>query len=128
MNWRRVTALVFLGAGLAAAATNAALADAAEQRDWATLRKLIGAGGVNAAQVDGTTPLHWAVHHDDAEMVALLVKAGANVNVINRYGVAPLALACTNGNAAIVNLLLNAGADANAKMRQHGRLAGVAHG
>jgi ankyrin repeat protein len=122
MNWGKITALVLVGAGLAAVAAAAlgatALADAAEQRDWTTLRKLLGTGvDVNAAQVDGTTALHWAVHHADAGVVALLVKAGANVNAVNRYGVPPLAPACTNGNAAIVNLLLEAGADANATMK-----------
>jgi ankyrin repeat protein len=69
------------------------------------------------AQVDGTTALHWAAYHDDVETVALLVRAGANVNAVNRYGVPPLAQACTNGNAAIVKVLLQAGADANATMK-----------
>jgi ankyrin repeat protein len=113
-----MSGLVLLGAGLAApavAASRAALADAAEQRDNTSVRKLLGTGvDVNAAQVDGTTALHWAVYHDDAETVALLVRAGADVNAVNRYGVPPLAQACTNRNAAIVKLLLQAGADANA--------------
>src|SRR6266700_8271445 len=104
MHWRKIGGLVLLGAGLAApavAAGRAALADAAEQRDNPAVRKLLGTGvDVNAAQVDGTTALHWAAYHDDAETVALLVRAGAHVN----YGVPPLAQACTNGNAAIVKL------------------------
>src|SRR5262245_34136088 len=121
MHWRKISGLVLLGAGLAAPAAGAsrtALADAAEQRDKTTVRRLLGTGvDVNAAQVDGATALHWAAYNDDAETVALLIRAGANVNAVNRYGVPPLAQACTNGNAAIVKQLLNAGADANATMK-----------
>jgi ankyrin repeat protein len=102
----------------AGAAERAALADAAERRDQASVRALLQTGvDVNAAQVDGTTALHWAAYNDDAETVTLLVRAKANVNAVNRYGVPPLALASTNGNAAIVKLLLEAGADANAMMK-----------
>jgi ankyrin repeat protein len=118
MKWRKIGALVVLGAGYGVAAERAALADATEQRDKTGVRKLLGTGvDVNAAQVDGTTALHWAAYHDDVETVRLLVEAGANVNVVNRYGVPPLAQACTNGNDAIVKLLLEAGADANATMK-----------
>ena len=120
MLWQKFSGLV-LAAGFAASAVSAsrsALADAAEQRDQTTVRKLIETGAdINSAQVDGTTALHWAAYHDDAETVALLVRAGANVNAVNRYGVPPLAPACTNGNAAIVKILLHAGANANATMK-----------
>jgi len=121
MTWRRTGGLVLLGLGLAtaAAAESAALADAAEHRDWVGVRALLqrNAADVNAPQVDGTTALHWAVYHDDAEAVRLLVQARANANAVNRYGVPPLALASTNGSAVIVALLLEAGADANATMK-----------
>ena len=121
MNWRNITGTVLLTLGLIApamAAPRAELADAAEQREMATVRKLLGTGAdVNAAQVDGTTALHWATYNDDAGTVALLVRAGASVNAVNRYGVPPLTQACTNGNAAIVKQLLDAGADPNATMK-----------
>ena len=61
------------------------------------------------------TALHWAAHHDDAEIAELLLRAGANVQAANRYGVTPLSLACTNGNGALVERLLKAGADPNAR-------------
>jgi ankyrin repeat protein len=113
---KRINGLILLAVSLASARTP--LADAVEQRDQASVRKLLGERvDVNAAQVDGTTALHWATYHDDAETVALLVRVGANANAVNRYGVPPLAQACTNGNAAIVKLLLEAGADANATMK-----------
>src|SRR5687768_1658209 len=121
MDWRRIAGFVLFGLGLAAAAgaaERAPLADAAEQRDQPGVRTLLKTGAdVNGAQVDGTTALHWAAHHDDAELLTLLVRARANVNAANRYGVPPLALASTNGSAAAVTLLLEAGADANAAMK-----------
>ena len=53
----------------------AALADAAEQRDMpASARSSQTGVDVNAAQVDGTTALHWAAYNDDAETAALLVQ------------------------------------------------------
>ena len=55
----------------------------------------------NAPQVDGTTALHWAAHHDDLEAARLLLKAGAKVSAANRYGVTPLSLACTNGSGPV---------------------------
>src|SRR5262245_44391138 len=121
MHWQKTTGLIIVGLGLAGsavAAERAALADAAERRDHAGVRALLQKGvDVNAAQVDGTTALHWAAYNDDPETVALLVRAKANVNAVNSYGVPPLALACTNGNAVIGKLLLEGGADANAAMK-----------
>src|SRR5437868_5003270 len=118
MDWRGLLRTIGVGAALLAvpahAEVRAALADAAEQRDTTGVRRLLATReDVSAAQVDGTTALHWAAYNDDAETAALLVRAGANVNAVNRYGVPPLAQACINGNVTIVNLLLQAGADPN---------------
>ena len=64
-------------------------------------------------EVDGTTPLHWAAHHDHLEIAGLLLDAGAVVDATNRYGVTPLALASVNGSTAMITRLLDAGADPN---------------
>ena len=109
--------LMFGLAGVAVAAERPALADAAERGNTSLVRTLLDArADVNAAQVDGTTALHWAVYRDDLETARLLVRAGANVNAVNRFGVPPLSLACTNGNSALVALLIDGGADANASL------------
>ena len=74
MHWRTITGLILLAAAPAVVARSP-LADAAEQRDSASVRKLLGTrSDVNATQVDGTTALHWAAYHDDADTVALLVR------------------------------------------------------
>ena len=120
MNWRTPVGLMLLGAGLCGsgfAAAPSLVADAAERRDQAKVEELLRGGApVNAAQVDGTTALHWAAYQDDAETAAVLVKAGATVNALNRYGMPPLALACSNGSAVVAKLLLEAGADTNTRM------------
>src|SRR5215210_6571075 len=94
---------VLAGAGLHAAAADALLANAVQQMDRATVRRLLERpADVNASQPDGMTALHWAAYQDDSELVDRLLKAGANVRATNRYGVTPLSLACTNGNVAMV--------------------------
>jgi len=68
---------------------------------------------VNAAEADGSTPLLWAAHANDAELVARLLKAGAKPNVKNQLGSTPLEEAAFNANTAAIQALLVAGADAN---------------
>ena len=94
------------------------LADAAGQGDRAAVRSLLKHGAdVNAAQGDGMTALHWAVYKDDAEMVQMLLSAGANVAATTRINkMTPLFWAAQNGSAQIVDMLLKAGANPNAAL------------
>src|SRR5678815_407424 len=93
MSWRtmgNLALLILCLGGSAVAATPSPVADAAERRDPAAVRALLGgatlgnATGVNVPQPDGTTALHWAAYHDDADIAVVLLKAGANVNAVNR--------------------------------------------
>ena len=112
---RRVGAWLCATAVLSAADTR--LADAAKKHDRPAVQALLKQhADVNASQVDGTTALHWAAHHDDLQLAERLVSAGASVNAANRYGVTALSLACTNGSGPMVELLLKAGADPNTSL------------
>ena len=72
--------------------------------------KMIAAGAdVNAAQGDGTTPLHWAVYKLDTDLVRALLARGAKPDVINEYGSSPLAEAVKAADARLVGMLLDAG-------------------
>src|SRR5262245_42318412 len=85
------------------ATSDVRLIQAETARDAAAVRALLKSrADVNAAQGDGATALHWAVHYDDLAIVELLLRARSRVNAANDLGVTPLYLACTNRNAAIV--------------------------
>jgi len=104
--------LLFLASVTYWAAGKSDVADAVMKRDKAALRTLLQQkADVNAAQIDGTAALHWAVYNNDAEMLDALIGAGAKVDVKNREGVTPLQMASQFGNAKVVDKLLKAGAD-----------------
>ena len=81
MKLRRIIGLCVLVLGVngsGAAAVDATLADAVEQRDHARIKALLNTGvDVDVPQVDGMTALHWAVFQDDAKMVRALVHVWA---------------------------------------------------
>jgi ankyrin repeat protein len=110
---RTIFAVVFC---LAAASTAVAADDGlagliqAGNRD-AALKKIAAGADVNAAQGDGTTPLHWAVYKIDADLARALLERGAKPDVINSYGSSPLAEAAKVGNARLVGMLLDAGSN-----------------
>jgi uncharacterized protein len=110
---RAVFAVMFC---LAAAGTAAAADDSlagliqAGHRD-AALKRIAAGADVNAAQGDGTTPLHWAVYKIDADLARALLERGAKADVMNNYGSTPLAEAVKVANARLVGMLLDAGSN-----------------
>ena len=57
----------------------------------AALDRIRTGADVNAAQPDGTRPIHWAVYKVDYELIDLLLAKKARVDVVNEFGSTPLA-------------------------------------
>src|SRR5204862_5944295 len=118
VNWMRAfcTAIAVTCPVLVAAGKGpAVVADAAQGGDREAVRGLLKqAADVNAAQADGMTALHWAAQKNDAELVRMLLYAGANAKATTRInGYTPLLLAARAGNSEVMEPLLAAGADVN---------------
>src|SRR2546426_1481638 len=88
---RAIFAAVFwLAAAGTAAAADASLAGLIQAGNRDAALKSIAAGtDVNAAQGDGTTPLHWAVYKVDVDLARALLARGAKPDVLNNYGSSP---------------------------------------
>src|SRR6187401_372374 len=88
------------------------LVDAAKSGDRAgALALLAQRVDVNAPEADGTTALHWAVHHHDLDLIDRLIRAGAKVNAKNDFGATPMSEAAILADVGIIEKLLAAGAD-----------------
>ena len=116
-NFKTITFAFFLILGLTQSGY-AALVDMAEYQDWNGVESSISTEDINATQPDGMSALFWAVYYEEADMVSLLLDAGADANVQNRYGLTPLIQSSITGNGEIISMLLDAGADANARTLQ----------
>ena len=97
----------------ATAAAQSPLANLIQNGERAAALEALRAPGtdVDAAQGDGTTPLHWAVYKVDRELVAELLARGAKADATNKYGSSPLAEAAKLGDLGLVKQLLDAGAN-----------------
>jgi len=124
MRITRLVVLMLVAGTTAAVAATSEVADAAMRGDREAVRAALARkADVNAAQVDGTTALHWAVERDDVEVAELLLAAGARVSARTREGVMPLQLAAINGSAGMLGRLIRSGADPNAPLTPAGDTA-----
>ncbi|MDR2128952.1 MAG: ankyrin repeat domain-containing protein [Burkholderiaceae bacterium] len=76
-------------------------------------RQLIAKGA--AINKSGWTPLHYAATGGHAELIKLLLKAGADLDARSPNDSTPLMMAARYGSAESVRLLLKAGADPHAR-------------
>lgn len=73
---------------------------------------LVDGPDVNVRVRDGTgrTPLYMASRRGHANVVTMLLDAGAFVNVPERTGITPLFVSCSQGHSEVASVLLTAGA------------------
>lgn len=66
---------------------------------------------------DGYTPLQTAARHGRDDVVAFLIRKGADVSAADAYGYTPLHLAAEGGHLDVVKRLVQAGAKVDAKTK-----------
>ncbi len=119
---KRLSLLVLLMFCFAAIASAPGLAgkltDALKLRDIAQVRDLLAAGEDVQEKVRGDYPLNVAALFGPAEMVAILLKAGADIEKPGRDGLLPLHNAVLAGRAEIVAILISKGAAVNSRDNQ----------
>ncbi|MHB8207215.1 ankyrin repeat domain-containing protein [Mucilaginibacter sp.] len=71
-------------------------------------------------------PIHSAAAGNHTDIAALLIEAGANINVRQQAGVTPIHSAAQNGNLELLILLLENNADINIRMEGGKRPADLA--
>lgn len=71
---------------------------------------------VNAVNINGSTPVHYAIYYENNDILEVLLKYGANPNVKEIEGIGgctPIHRAVEKNNYELVQTLLKAGADPN---------------
>lgn len=106
-QWEAVDMLIEVGARLT-------LCEMISRGDANDVKALLQIGAnVNEQTLDFSTPLLCAIDEQDAEKVALLLSAGADVNLASMSGT-PLTAAAWRDSTDIVQMLIDAGANVNA--------------
>ena len=84
---------------------------AVRNNDIEKIESLISSGAdVDYCDSQFGSPLITCITRQNIDVLAVLLKYGANVNKVNHFNVAPIEMALKVANASIINLLVNNGA------------------
>ncbi|MCJ1475869.1 Ankyrin-2 [Lambiella insularis] len=72
---------------------------------------------LNARDIGGWTPMHWAVRHGNIEVIDKLVEYGANMEIQNEVGITPLTYALIRHQFETFAYLLDLGCDYNVRTK-----------
>lgn len=95
------------------------VARAAAANDAGAVTRMVAGGGYKADNVDesGRTGLQIAATNGNLQIAAILIKAGANVNLKDRLGNTALHAAIERNQTEMADLLIDVGADLNSENR-----------
>ncbi len=128
---RLLRALIAAGADLNAGHAGltpllAATRDSWHGRPEAVMTLLANGADPRRTDAEGNTPLHHAARSTDPAVAALLLDAGAQLEVLNHEGFSPLGIACAAGNWRLARFLIERGAKPEPKDGQPALLAAAA--
>lgn len=86
---------------------------AAKKKNLESVKSLIEKGNDVNAVISGNSLFYWLSIEGNNELIKLLIKNGAHVNVTNPDGITPLHWVSKNGHIDSVKLLLEKGANIN---------------
>ena len=85
---------------------------AIEATDPAVVQALVDAGAdLEARDVAGSAPIHYAAQNQNVEIIKVLIAAGADITATQEGGATPLHLAALHSTPAVMTELMNSGAD-----------------
>ncbi|MFR6158304.1 MAG: ankyrin repeat domain-containing protein [Blautia producta] len=91
---------------------NERLMNAVKNNQREEVKFLLNAGAdVNAKDVYGSTPLHFATNYARSHIMELLVEYGADVNAQDKNGITKLMQVCSYGDIEMAGYLLEHGAN-----------------
>lgn len=120
-TWMILTSISVALATQVAAECNEKLCDMNwwQEASFDDVKAELNAGADIMARDEGTTPLHYAAMFKGAEVVQLMVDAGADVNAVGNSNLTPLHYnlfgAYYRGSAAVIRVLIAGGADISAR-------------
>ncbi|XP_054160145.1 ankyrin repeat and death domain-containing protein 1A-like [Oppia nitens] len=86
------------------------LHESAIKNDVHTCKKLIEAKvDINSKTHMERTPIHWAICHQNVDIVLLLLQANCDIEAFDKLGMRPVMMAAMVGNNQIVELLVKTG-------------------
>lgn len=110
-----ITEIMVMGGGMIVISYQSPLLNAISDGDVNAVREQLAKKVDVNAKEEGTTALHLAASQGNAEIVSLLLEAGANPNIRDEEKQTPLMMLYGENASEILDLLLRAGAKVNVK-------------